>query len=177
MPLNLIKIYPQLLEVLHLNEHDRTVSLQGVFNLHIANNPNFRFRTKQIRPTKNDGEPPMQILFRHLTTREDKDEKGNKTGTRSFEIARSIRLHWIRHHIEELKKENVEVFSYIDRDKEARKDVVRTYIYDVDQEYVIILEPQRSGTDYYLLTAYHLNEPGGKKQIVKKLKKKLNEVH
>ncbi|MEZ4945554.1 MAG: hypothetical protein R2804_08510 [Cyclobacteriaceae bacterium] len=175
MPLNLIKTYPQLLEIIHLNEHQRNQSLQGVFNRDMVNNNNFKFRTKQIRPTKQEGESPMQTLFRHLTTREDKDEKGKKTGTRSFEMARSVRLHWIKHHIDELKKNNMEVFSYEDRID--RKDVIRTYIYDIDQEYVIILEPQRSGTDYYLLTAYHLNEPGGKKQIVNKLKKKLNEVH
>ena len=30
--------------------------------------------------------------------------------------------------------------------------------------------------DYYLLTAYHLNQPGGKKQILNKLKKKLDKV-
>ncbi|MGE0091583.1 MAG: hypothetical protein AB7S40_03380 [Bacteroidales bacterium] len=175
MPLNLIKTYPQLLEIAHMNEYQRNQSLQGVFNRDFVDNANFKFKGKQIRPTKQDGEPPMQTLFRHLTTREDKDGKGKKLGSRSFEMARSVRLHWIKHHINELKKDNVEVFSYEDRID--RKDVIRTYIYDIDQEYVIILEPQRSGTDYYLLTAYHLNEPGGKKQIEKKRKKKLDEVY
>lgn len=33
---------------------------------------------------------------------------------------------------------------------------VRTYIYDVDEKYVIVLEPRRNGSAYYLLTAYHL---------------------
>jgi len=173
MPLNLIKTYPQLLEIAHMNEYQRNQSLQGVFNRDFVDNANLKFKDKQIRPTKQDGEPPMQTLFRHLTTREDKDGKGKKLGSRSFEMARSVRLHWIKHHINELKKDNVEVFSYEDRID--RKDVIRTYIYDIDQEYVIILEPQRSGTDYYLLTAYHLNEPGGKKQIEKKRKKKLDE--
>ncbi len=175
MPLNLIKTYPQLLKITHLNEYQRNQSLQGVFDRDVVNNEYFKFRTKQIRPTKREGEPPMQTLFRHLTTRQDKDEKGKKLGTRSFEIARSVRLHWIKHHIDELKRDNVEVFSYEDRID--RKDVIRTYIYDIDYEYVIILEPQRSGTDYYLLTAYHLNEPGGKKQIEKKRKRKLDEVY
>ena len=32
----------------------------------------------------------------------------------------------------------------------------RTYIYDIDERYVIVLEPQRNGSSYYLLTAYHL---------------------
>lgn len=175
MPLNLIKIYPDLLEIAHLNEYNRNKSLLGIFNRDVANNTNFKFMGKQIRPTKQEGEPPMQTLFRHLTTRADKDDNGRNLGTRSFEMARSVRLHWIKHHIDELKKDNVEVFSYNDRIE--RKDVIRTYIYDIDQQYVIILEPQRSGTDYYLLTAYHLNEPGGKKQIEKKMKRKLNEVY
>lgn len=175
MPLNLIKSYPQRLEISHLNEHQRKVSLMGIFSRDIEENENFKFRTKQIRPTKKEGESPMQSLYRHLTTRDDKDEKGNKTGTRSFEMARSERLHWIKHHVEELKKDKIDVFSYEDRIN--RKDVIRTYIYDTEQEYVIILEPQRSGLAYYLLTAYYLNEPGGKKQIVKKRTKKLDEVH
>lgn len=175
MPLNLIKTYFQLLEIAHMNEYQRNQSLQGVFNHDMVNNTNFKFQSKQIRPTKQEGKLPMQTLFQHLTTREDKDEKGKKLGARSFEMARSVRLHWIKHHIDELKKDNVEVFSYEDRIN--RKDVIRTYIYDIDQEYVIILEPQRSGTDYYLLTAYYLNEPGGKKQIEKKRKKRLDEIH
>ena len=175
MPLNLIKTYPQLLEIAHMNEYQRNKSLQGVFNRDVVENVNFKFRSKQIRPTKREGEPPMQTLFRHLTTREDKDEKGRKLGTRSFEMARSVRLHWIRHHIDELGRDHVEVFSY--KDRINRKDIIRTYIYDMGQQYVIILELQRSGTDYYLLTAYHLNEPEGKKQIEKKRKKKLDEVY
>jgi len=95
--------------------------------------------------------------------------------SRSFELHRSQRLHWIKFHIEEMKSQNVEVFSFEDRID--RKDVIRTYIYDKVEEYVIILEPQRSKADYYLLTAYYLNEPGGKKQIKKKLKKRLAEVY
>jgi hypothetical protein len=176
MPLNLIKNYSQLLEINHFNESQRKESLMGIFKRDIENNASLKFKAKQIRPIKkNDGEPAMQTLFRHLTTREDKDEKGKKTGTRSFEMTRSERLHWVKYHIEESKKESVEVFSYLDRID--GKDIERTYIYDLDQEYIIILEPQRSGTDYFLLTAYYLNEPGGKKQIDKKLKNKLPELY
>lgn len=175
MPLNLIKRYSQLLEIAHLNELQRAQSLLGVFNRDVVNNTIFKFQDKQIRPSKQEGEAPLQTLFRHLTTKEDKDEKGKKIGSRSFEMARSVRLHWVKYHIDQLKKENVEVFSY--KDRTDGKDVIRTYIYDIDQEYVIILEPQRSGMDYYLLTAYHLNEPGGKKQIENKMKKKLDRVY
>lgn len=175
MPLNLTKKYPQLMDVGQYNEYQRKESLMQIFKRDIVDNPNFIFRVKQIRPTKTDGESPMQTLYRHLTTKEDKDEKGEKLGTRTFEMARSIRLHWIKNHIEEKSKDTIEVFSYEDRVE--RQDIIRTYIYNKTYEYVIILEPQRSKIDYYLLTAYYLNEPGGKKQIEKKLKNKLDEVH
>lgn len=90
-------------------------------------------------------------------------------------MARSRRLHWIRYLIEIDSKSNLDVFSYEDRVN--GRSVIRTYIYDIEQEYVIILEPQKSETDYYLLTAYLLNEPGGKKQIEKKRKKRLSRIY
>lgn len=176
MPLNQIKTYPQLLDLVQFNENQRNESLKGIFRRDIENNPNFKFHTKPIRPIKKEGQAPMETLFHHLTTREDRDEKGKKTGARSFEMARSQRLHWVKYHVDERKTQNIDVFSYEDR-LEGRGDVIRTYIYDMDQEYVIILEPQRSYLDYYLITAYYLNEPGGKKQIVNKQKKKMNEVY
>ena len=86
-------------------------------------------------------------------------------------------MHWVRYHIDEKKKNKVEVFSVEERDQRKRKDVIKTYIYDVEQEYIIVLEPQRSGTDYYLLTAYFLNKPERKKSIQKKLKKRLPDVY
>jgi len=175
MPLNLTKKYDQLLDVGQYNEYQRKESLMRIFKRDIEENPNFKFRLKQIRPTKKEGESPMQTLYHHLTTRGDKDENGKKTGPRTFEMVRSIRLHWIKPHVDETTKSDVVVFSYEDR--VDGKDVVRTYIYNKTNDYVLILEPQRSKLDYYLLTAYYLNEPGGKKQIEKKLKKKLHEIH
>jgi len=175
MPLNKIIKYPDLLDIGFMVVKQRNESLQGIFKRDIEDNANFKFRTKQIRPIKKEGEAPMQTLFHHLTTREEKDEKGKKTGERNFEMDRSRRLHWIKFHIEEVKKKGVEVFSY--QDRVDGKDVIRTYIYDIEQEYVIVLEPQKSGLDYFLITAYFLNEPGGKKQIENKLKKKLGEVY
>ena len=46
MPTNLLKIYPQLLELDHLNENQRNQSLKGVFKRDIEDNPIFTFRTK-----------------------------------------------------------------------------------------------------------------------------------
>jgi hypothetical protein len=178
MPTNLLKKYPALLEILHLTEYQRTESLRGVFNRDVQYNPNFKFRTKQIRPILIDGAATMGNLFNHLTREEMKEEKpdGTKLKKRIFEKDRSMRLHWIKYHIEESKGNNVEVFSIIERDFKKRKDVTITYIYDLEQEYVVVLEPQNSGTDYYLLSAYYLNRDYGSKKMKKKLKKKLSEV-
>ncbi len=178
MPFNLIKIYPQLLELAHMNDGQRTASLKAIFKRDIEDNPGLNFRTKVIRPVKGE-EPSMQLLFKHLTCEEieEQNEDGTTYPKRVFEIHRSARLHWIRHHIEEKKKENIEIFSVEERDQRKRKDVIKTYIYDVEQEYIIVLEPQRSGTDYYLLTAYYLNKKEGKKSIGKKMKRRLPDIH
>ena len=90
----------------------------------------------------------MERLFRHLTTMIT-DKATNK---REFDMSRSVRLHWIKYHIEEKKK-----------------DGVRTYIYDQDELYVIVLEPMRKKDEYFLLTAYHLE---GKDKARDKMKRK-----
>lgn len=178
MPLNLLKTYPQLLELGHLNEHQRTESLLRVFKRDIEENPGLNFRTKTIRPIKGE-EPAMVILFRHLTTEEIEVEyeNGKKYPKRIFEMDRSQRLHWIRFHIEEKKKNNIEVFSVEERDQKKRKDIIRTYIYDLEQKYIIVLDPQRTQKDYYLVTAYHLNKEYGEKKIKKLMKNRLPEIH
>lgn len=97
--------------------------------------------------------------------------------------SRSATLKWIDHagstdqfHLEENKKEKVEVFSVEERDQKKRQDVIRTYIYDVEQKYVIVLDPQRTGRDYYLITAFYLNKEYGEKKIKKLFKKRLEEL-
>lgn len=175
MDFNIMRVYPELLDLAYMTIQQRNESLKGIFRRDIEDNPKFEFRGKCIRPIKKEGQVSMDVLLNHLTTKEDIDEKGNKTGSRSFEMARSQRLHWVKFHIVESNPVKIDVFSY--QDRVNGKSVIRTYIYDMEQEYVIILEPQRSKTDYYLLTAYYLNEPGGKKQIENKRKKRLSEVH
>lgn len=121
----------------------------------------------------------MDVLFKHLThqSEEEKVDGGKPIKKRDvYDIERSKRLHWIWHHIQEKTLENIDVFSYEDRI--GGKNVIRTYIYDHVEKYVIVLEPQRSKLDYYLLTAYHLSEKlGGVKQIEKKRKKRLAEIY
>ena len=179
MTLNLTKKYPELLEIMHLNEHQRIESLRRIFNRDIQDNPAFQFRTKQVRPIKIDGQASMDTLFNHLIKEETEETTpdGKVIKKRSdFEKDRAMRLHWIKHHINECKSTNMDIFSYEERIK-GRGDVVRTYIFDMDKDYVIVLEPQRSKADYYLITAYYLNKTWGKKQIMKKHKDKLKELY
>ncbi len=179
MPLNLTKQYSDLLEISHLNEQERTLSLRRIFDRDIANNPNFRFRAKEIHPLKSAGEINMEQLFAHLTTHTEvivDEQTGKERKRRSFEPDRSLRLHWILHHIEERKPELLTIFSTEERDIKHRQTIVRTYIYDKTQKYVIVLEPQRNRNNYYLLTAYYLNRPEGLKKIGKLQKHKLADV-
>jgi len=73
------------------------------------------------------------------------------TNHREFDSARSQRLHWIKYHVEEKKKDGMLIFSA------SSNKGIRTYIYDKVEKYVIVLEPLRKRCGYYLLTAYHLD--------------------
>ena len=173
MSINLLKKYSDLLELTHFNEQQRTESLLRIFNRDIAENVDFKFLTKQIRPIKNeDGKSSMDTLFYHLTTREPKDAVNKH---RDFDMLRSLRLHWIKHNISRSPVTNIDIFSCEERTN--GKDRIRTYILDTQQNYVIILEPQDSKLDYYLLTAYPITENWGMKQILKKKKNQLTEIY
>lgn len=174
MPINLLKKYPELLEIDHLDEKQRMKSLKSIFDRDIGENTNFKFRNKQIHPTTQDGKDPLDILFHHLISESEENDDEKKTRKRFYDRDRSVRLHWIRHHVEEKFPVNLEVFSFTDRIN--RKNVTRTYIFDKTQKYVIILEPQRNGESYYLLTAYYLNKPYGLKQITKKFKNRHDHI-
>lgn len=176
--MNLLKRYPDLLEILHLNDIERKKSLMGVYKRDIEDNPDFRFRGKQIYPVKSDGVVDMGRQFTHLTCEEveEEDESGRIFVKRIFEKDRSQRLHWIRHHVEEHIPASIEVFSIKERDSRKREDVYRTYIYDVLHKYIIVLEVQRNTGSYYLLTAYYLNRDYAEKGLKKKMKKRLSEV-
>jgi len=178
MAFNLLKKYPELLEILHLYENQRKESLMRIFNRDICDNPKFKFREKQIYPIKSDGAIDMERQFMHLTCEkvEEEDENGKLLpASRVFEKDRSQRLHWINHHLKELTPENVEVFSVIERNQKKRSDVTNTYIYDKKEKYVIVLECQRKSS-YYLLTAYYFNKEYAEKEMKKKMKKRLPNI-
>ncbi len=166
MPLNLLKKYSGLLDINGLNENQRKASLQGIFDRDIRNNPNFVFNSKTIRPIVKDGMDAMEILLHHLTT----TIVDEKTRKRDYDRFRSERLHWIKHHISSKQPNGLFIFSVKD------KTAIRTYIYDSNEKYVIILEPFRNTADYYLLTAYHLTGKN-KNKIKSKYKRRLNKVY
>lgn len=159
MPTNLIKTYNQLLELNSLDEHQRMFSLKGIFNRDFVNNADFSFRRKKLNPTPAEGENTMERFFRHLTT----VITDKETRKREYDPSRSVRLHWVRFHLEERKKDNVSVFTV--EEPEGK----RTYIWDKDEDYIIVLEPLRNKDEYYLLTAYHME---GKDKARNKMGKK-----
>jgi hypothetical protein len=167
MPLNLLKKYNNLLDIAAMNEFQRKKSLQGVFDRDIANSRSVAFRTKKLNPTPADGQDAMERLFTHLTT----VITDKSVGGREFDLARSVRLHWIKYHIDENKKDSMFVFSV------AEPSGARTYIYDKDEFYVIVLEPMRRKNEYYLLTAYYLDgRDKARDKMMKKYKRKLPDV-
>ena len=172
MPLNLLKKYNQLLELGHLNEKQRDISLKGIFSRDIVSNLKFKFQGKHIHPIKKDGEPAIETLFNHLTRKSETIE--NVKSRDVFDIKRSERLHWIWHHVQEI--DSIKIFSH--QDRIGGRSVIRTYLFDEKENYVIVLEPYRKTTDYYLLSAYYLEDKyGGIKTMKKKYLRKLDKVY
>lgn len=169
MAFNLTKTYPDLLEVDHFNDDGRWESLKRIFNRDFREREN-HFRGGPIRPIPSQ-EDEMEILFKHLTT---KKIYGREDRKRSYDRDRAIRLHWVRPHIHENIPEELEIFSV--EEKIGSSYGIRTYIYNREEQYVIILEPYRTTDDYYLITAYYLQSSNVRK-IERKLKRKLPEVH
>lgn len=144
MPHNLLKKYPELLELIG-SLNDMRVSIRRVYDRDIENNSAFKFQGIQIHPLKSDeGQLDMDRTFTHLTTKETSvyDDKGVELSEkhRTFDQKRSIRLHWINHHVHEITPEKLEIFTIIERDMKKRQDVRHTYIYDKVEKYVIIFD-------------------------------------
>lgn len=168
MPFNLIKTYNQSLDLVGFSEHQRRQSLIGVFDRDFTNNPTLSFRDKQITPTPINGAIEMATLFSHLTT----VMVDKVTRQREFDIHRSLRLHWVRFHIDCRKQEDVLHFSV------KEPDGIRTYIYDVPEKYVVVLEPRPAHNVYFLLSAYHLRGKDSQRdKILRKYKRRLNDIH
>lgn len=98
--LNIIKKYPELLELAYLSEREREHDLHAIFKRDIEDNCQFSFRGWRIYPIKTDGEIDMARLFKHLTCEEImvENEDGTTYPKRVFEMARSQRLHCYYRH-------------------------------------------------------------------------------
>lgn len=155
MPTNQLKKYNSLLDLLYPTLAKNLESLRKVFDRDISNNGSFLLRQKPIYPTYAEGEDKMDRLFRHLTT----VVTDKATRKREFESERSVRLHWIKYHIDETKKEDILFFNVQDEN--------RTYILDCTEKYLIVLEPLRNKSGYYLLSA-HCLLPANFKKAMKK---------
>jgi hypothetical protein len=167
MPLNLLKRYNELLDLASLTEQQRLTSLKGVFSEAFINRQPIHFNGKIVIPCPKDGAIGMDTLFRHLTT----VITDRATNKREFEMSRSKRLHWVRFHIDCKKKDNMMLFSV------KEPEGLRTYLYDIDEKYVIVFEPKLAQNVYFLLTAYYLEGKDAQRdKIVKKYKRKLDEV-
>jgi hypothetical protein len=167
MPFNLLKTYPDFLEINHLNGHQRRVSLKGVFSKDFEERLPVKYNHLDVVPTPKEGEIAVETLFTHLTTH----VTNYKTKSREYEPYRSQRLHWVRFHLDNKNKE-VDVFTV------KEKGVLRTYIYCDNQKYVVILEPKENSKGekyYFLLTAYHLTGRNVNK-ILNKGRRKLSVI-
>lgn len=95
MATNLLKKYAELLEFLYPNTEKNIKSFRAVFDRDIVSNK-LQFRQKSIHPTPDeDGKDRVDDLFHHLTTKGD----GKNSEGRFLDSDRTVRLHWIRHHI------------------------------------------------------------------------------
>ncbi len=179
MPTNLLKKYPELLDLIG-SMSDILKSLRGVYNKDIENNPDFKFRGIPIHPIKStDGELEMDRTFKHLTTKEfdQYDDSGNLLSEkkRAFDANRARRIHWINHNVHETIPENLDIFTVIQWDAKKHQDVKHTYIIDTKGKHVIVFD-RRGQKDFYLLTAFYMDDPYAEKKFKKLKKKRLKDV-
>ena len=71
MPFNLLKKYPELLEILHWGDKERKASLYRVYRRDIEDNEAFKFREKRVYPIKSDGEIDMTRKRKALRRRKE----------------------------------------------------------------------------------------------------------
>lgn len=167
MPFNLLKQYNDLLDLLSLSPIERNRSLRGVFDRDFVQSSQPTFLGKPVFPTPKDGQNTVDTLFAHLTTViVDKKER-----RREFDMKRSERLHWVRFHLDQRKQVEMRVFSV------KEPDGVRTYIHDMAEKYVVVLEPLKKTPGYYLLTAYYVEGRDAQRdKFDKKYKRRLPNI-
>lgn len=167
MPLNLLKKYNEHLDILGLSVQERNKSLKGIFDRDFTNNQPIHFNGRKVIPCPQDGAIEFETLFRHLTT----VRIDYTTGKREYEKERSKRLHWVKHHIDRKKESNMLLFTV------KEPEGLRTYLYDEEEKYVIVLEPRVNTNVYFLLSAHFIQgKDAQRNKIKKKYKRKLTEL-
>ena len=149
--LNIIKKYPELLELAYLSEREREHDLHAIFKRDIEDNCQFSFRGWRIYPIKTDGEIDMARLFKHLTCEEImvENEDGTTYPKRVFEMARSQRLHWINHHVRELTPDNLDVFTKYSKLPLWHQILLRLHIHRLLPYNAVISMPMESVESLY----------------------------
>jgi hypothetical protein len=167
MPLNQIKTYNQLLDLNAYTVKQRNDCLRLIYDRDIIPANKIIFRGKALNPTPHENKIDLDRHFFHLTTK----TIDENTKERDYDIDRSQRLHWLKFHIQEKKKEDVLVFTV------KEKNGNRTYIYDCKEYYVIVLEPLRNINEYYLLTAYLVKgKDKERNKFINKYKRRIEEL-
>lgn len=168
MPYNQIKIYNQLLELNAYSERQRIACLREIYDRDIVPEGRISFKGKPLNPTPHENIIDLDRHFYHLTTK----TIDIKTKQRDYDKDRCERLHWVKFHISEKKKDDILVFSV------KEPEGIRTYIYDIAEFYVAVLEPLRKVDEYYLLTAYLVKgKDKARDKFIKKFKRKLDIVY
>ncbi len=151
MPTNLLKEYNALLDWLYADFWENIRSIYRVFARDFIEKAPVLFNGQVVHPLPTDGGEQMERQFEHLTT----VVVDKATNKRSFDQQRAIRIHWILHHLMMKKSVNLLLF-FVPREQ-------RVYILDRDEKYVIILEKFRKESDFFLLTAYLLEDDSFRK--------------
>lgn len=118
--------------------------------------PVYRGNTVWFFPEKEEGK---ELIFWHLTHREDKD-----TGERLPDMRRCERLPWIRAAIENSDKPEVVDWDYGEGDGS-----VKTYLWLRDFDFLVLMKKYRDGRRR-LITSYFVDYPHKRRKLEKKYK-------
>ena len=131
---------------------------------------NFRDNQKRLRGLpvwwdRRVADPPYEEGFWHLITRLDK-----ASGDRLLDPRRAERLPWCGPVIASSTEPEVEVWDY-----EEGRGRVRTYVWLRDHDYLVVLEKRqkRIGLVAFLVTAFHIDGPGKRADLERKMAKRL----
>ncbi|MBE0658097.1 MAG: hypothetical protein IH602_10430 [Bryobacteraceae bacterium] len=110
-------------------------------------------------------DPPYEEGFWHLITRLDK-----ASGVRLLDPRRAERLPWCGPVIANSTAPEVAVWDY-----EEGSGRVRTYVWLLNHDYLVVLEKRqkRIGLVAFLVTAFHIDGPGKRADLEKKLARRV----